>query len=72
MTAIEGNLVIGLTQNQQDDQVLPQSGTLVAYSFDGAELSRLYTINTSGAIFGLTSFKNCIVAGINSKLVAFT
>ena len=40
MTIIEGQLVVGLTKEQQNDKVLPESGSLVVYEFDGASLSQ--------------------------------
>jgi hypothetical protein len=36
MAIIESHLVVGLTEVHQDDQVLPQTGSIIKYLFDGA------------------------------------
>lgn len=54
MTIFNSNLLIGVTQDKQHDQILPESGQLIVYSFDGAQLTPEHSIKTNGAVLGLT------------------
>ena len=70
------NLMVGLSHMGENMQLKTQteSGNIICYNYDGAELIRKNQCESFGAVLDLCfdKSKNLIFAGINSKLVCFS
>ena len=72
MVMLADHLFVGLTHLSETSSTQPESGNIIKYHFDGAELTRVGQCEAFGAILSLATDNEYIFAGINSKLVCFT
>lgn len=72
MVMLADHLFVGLTHLSEISLTQPESGNIIKYHFDGAELTRVGQCESFGSILSLATDDEYIFAGINSKLVCFT